>query len=92
MADEMKVFDMLAENGMTGMSKDSIKSMVKNYMPQILESLNEAIDEIAIEKVEVVVYATNTTTYKVEAGIYQGTNSMKLIAELRDKGINVVVD
>lgn len=92
MADEMKVFDTLAENGMTGMSKDSIKSMVKNYMPQILESLNEAIDEIAIEKVEVVVYATNTTTYKVEAGIYQGTNSMKLIAELRDKGINVVVN
>lgn len=91
-AEEMKLFDMLAQNGVTGMSKDSIKSMVKNYMPQILESLNEAIDEITIEKVEVVVYATNTTTYKVEAGIYQGTNSMKLIAELRDKGMNVVVN
>ena len=91
-AEEMKVFETFEQMGIPGMSKDSVKSEIKNEMASFFEDMNEAIDEISVDKIEVVVYATNTTTYKIEAEIYVGTNSVKVIVELRDKGINVAIN
>lgn len=82
-AEEFKVLEL------AGMTKEQLKTQATSMIPTMLDSLIEGIDEITLEKLEIVVYATNTTTYKIEAGIYEGTNAAKIVAELREKGMKI---
>lgn len=77
---------------LAGISKEQLKSQVTLMIPQMVEQVLAVIDEIPFEKAEIIAYATNTETYKVELSVYaEDGDALKITADLRDKGMKIAV-
>ncbi len=71
-----------------GMTADQFKAQLKQGVTEALDELINDVDGLSIEKVDFVVYATATETYKIELNITAEGETVTLALELKDKEID----
>ncbi len=77
----------------TAITADELKTEVKSMLPEMITQIKSEVESLSTEnsgKIDIVVYATATTTYKVEVVIPAETGqTIKATIDLEDKGMKI---